>query len=268
MIFYIIPTIVLIICLAIIASILYKKLPGIASINVESIAKETENKVRNKIILDRLNRSLVKFKNFSIEILKPFQRNLEELSKKLHQKAIEMEKESLKKSQPLKQIDLSQKIADNIAEVEKYIDREEYEQAENLCIDILEIDRKNPEAYELLLKIYIELRDYKKARETARYLVKLLGKVKDGENNHRLAKAYADLGYIYELEDKPDNALTNYQKAVELESNNPRFLDLLLKISIILKDKNLATEAFNNLKKADPDNKKLPELKEEIDNLA
>ena len=78
---------------------------------------------------------------------------------------------------------------------------------------------------------------------------------------------YADLGWIYQLERKNTYALANFQKAVDCEPSNPRFLDLLLKISILLKNKDLAWRAYNGLKEADPENKKLPELKEEITTL-
>jgi tetratricopeptide (TPR) repeat protein len=78
----------------------------------------------------------------------------------------------------------------------------------------------------------------------------------------------AELGEVYELENKPDMALKQYQKAVEMEPSNPRLLDLLLKISIIMKRKDLAQQAFTDLRNADPENKKLAELQTEIDAMS
>jgi tetratricopeptide (TPR) repeat protein len=133
----------------------------------------------------------------------------------------------------------------------------------------VELNPRNAEVYEILTKIYLEKKEYKKAREVCRYLMKLLvkGVGETAPEKHRLANCYSDLGWIYELENRPAQAAVNYQKAVDLEPNNPRFLDLLLKISIILKNKNLANRVFNSLRQADPDNQKLADIKEEIKNL-
>lgn len=267
MIFYIIPTIIIIASLGVIFFIILKKLPGIASINVESIAQENQSKVRNKIMVARLNRKLVKLKNFIISLLRPLKGNIQELSKTLHQKAVEMERESMKKSQPLKKIDLGHEIGDKVEAIKKYMADQNFEAAEEECISVIGMNKDSLDAYELLSEIYIENKDYKKARETSRYLLKLLTRKKEAGDVHRLANCYADLGLIYQLEDKNSLASANFKKAAELEPNNPRFLDLFLKISIILKDKDLAVEAFNNLEKSDPDNQKLAEIREEIDSL-
>lgn len=272
MIFYLIPIAVIIISLLAILFIIAKNLPGIAAINTDSIAKEKDSKVRNKIMLERMNRKVIEGKRLFNDISKPIKEVLRDVSKNLHQKAVEMERETLKKSPPLKKIDLAQEISDKLEAIEKFMADQSFEEAEEMCISILEISSENMSAFELLADIYIETKDYKKARETLKFLIKIVQKNnKKGDPNagsHRLANAYANLGWVYQLEGRNNFALTNYKRAVALEGNNPRFLDLLLKISIILKDKNLAIEAFNNLEKANPDNQKLPEIKEEIEKLA
>ncbi|MBI3291103.1 tetratricopeptide repeat protein [Candidatus Falkowbacteria bacterium] len=267
MIFYIIPTIIIIASLVIIIFIIFKKIPSLAAINVESIAKEKESKVINKILMERLGRGIIDLKKAVTSLTKPVVENLTRRWNSLYRKALEIENENLKKSQPLKKIDLKQKIRERLIEAEKFIAEENFNSAEETCISVLEIDSVNPDAYEILSKIYRGKKDYKKARETCRFLLKLLNRNKALADETRLANCYADLGLIYQLENKPSSALKSFEKAIELEPNNPRFLDFLLKISIILKDKNKALEAFNNLKQADPDNKKLPELKGEIDSL-
>lgn len=263
MIFYIIPILIILASITGIVYILSKKFSNIANINIETIAKEKESKVINRIMADRLSRKVADSKKVVKEISQPIIDVLGQGFNNFYQKITELEKKSVK-NQPLKQIDVNQSIKEKLVEVKKFLAGQKFDQAENLSIEVIEMDNKNLEAYESLVEVYIETKDYKKARETCRYLVKLLGKYDD---NHRLANCYADLGTIYELENKMSLAMKNSQKAVEIEPNNPRFLDLLLKISIILKNKPLAQEVFESLKKADPDNGKLTELKEEIDGI-
>jgi len=268
MIFYIGPLIAILTSLVIIIYIVIKKLPNLAAINVESISKEKESKVRNRIMTDRLRRGALKFQRVLSEVSQPVATSLAGSWQKFYDKTLEMEKENLKKAQPLKKIDIKQDIKEKLAKAKGLMADQDFDQVEELCISVVSLDPKNLDVYELLTEIYLEDKDYKKARETCRYLLKLLLRGKfDSEGNgkkHRLANCYADLGTVYQLENRNNFALTNFKKAVQLEPSNPRFLDLLLKISIILRDKSLAVEAFNNLKKADPDNKKLPEIEEEI----
>jgi len=61
--------------------------------------------------------------------------------------------------------------------------------------------------------------------------------------------------------------LGSIKRSLEKHPNNPRYLDTMIEISIINKDKISALEAFDKLKEANPDNKKLEEWKKEIRKL-
>ena len=267
MFFYLISLIIIIVSLLIIIFVIVKKFPSLAAINVESIIQEKESKVRNRLILERLVRKFSDFKDLLAEIFGPLKNYFITKGDKFCQKITELEGESFKRSRPLKKIDVRQEIEEKLGVANKLLADEDFTKTEKVCISIIELDAKNLDAYEILGQVYSETKEYKKARETYRYLVKLLTKINNIDNKHRLANCCADLGLVYQLEGKNSYALNNYQKAIDLEPNNPRFLDLLLKICIILKNKNLAEKTFNDLKKADPDNKKLAELKGEIDSL-
>jgi tetratricopeptide (TPR) repeat protein len=272
MIFYLIPVIIIIVSLTIIFSVVVKKFPQLSVINVDSIPQEKENKVINKIMLERLQRNFLKYKKLILDILAPLIDLFIQTGKKIYQSIIDLERKNLQQEKPLSQIDINQQITEKHSEAQQAITGKDFEKAEELGIAIIKLNPKNLEAYQLLVTVYLELKDYRKARETCRYLIKLLlklGAEQEGNTErHHLANSYADLGWIYQLEKKNNYALLNYQKAVDLESNNPRFLDLLLKISIMLKNKNLALQVFENLKNADPENQKLPELEQEINELS
>lgn len=260
----------IILSLGIIAYFFVKKFPDMAIINIESIAQEKESKVRTRIMIERLDRGLGVFRKFLGKFSGPIFKKILDSVNQLYLKIFELEKSSFK-NKPLKEIDVYKNIQEKISEANKLISDGSFDKAEEVCIDILGIDSKNLDAYKLLCDVYQEKKDYKKARETCRYLVKMLLKDKaesDGNGKrHRLANSYADLGWIYQTEGKNDQAFANFQKAVELEPNNPRFLDLLLKISIILENKKLAEKTFLDLKNADPDNQRLDDLKDQINNL-
>ena len=271
MLVYIIPAIIIVASVLAILALVFKKLPDLAMIDVETIPKVKEDRVRNRIMQERLVRSVIGLKKNVGTLVKPAVEKMKSGSQNFYQKILELEKRSAAQATPLKIIDVNQEIKDKLAEAARLFKEGELEKAEELGAEAIGLDSKNPDAYELLVEIYIASREYKKARETARYLLKLLnhqGAAADASVlRRRLANCYGELGYIYELEHRYNYAFTNYQKAVELEPNNPRFLDLLLKISIMLKNKKVAIEVFSSLRQADPENAKLSEIKEEIDSL-
>ena len=270
MLIYFIPLAIIILSLLVILAIVIKKLPNLAAIRIETIPSEKEGQVKNRIITERLARKFLKFRQLMGELTKPLINQMAKSANEIYQKILELEKKNLT-PQPLKEIDVRQQVKEKLEQVKKFLDEKDLAAAETVCIEILQLDLKNLDAYQYLVGIYLEKKEYKKSRETLRYLIKLLVKIVNGREGdvekHRLANCYADLGWVYQLENKNTYALNYYQKAIELEPNNPRFLDLLLKICIILKNKNLAQEIFLALSNADPENQKLAEIRSEIENL-
>lgn len=269
MIFYLIPLVIIIASLSFIGFLIYKKMPQLAAINIKSVPAEKEQLVRNRIIIQRLYRKYTDTFSILRKIFKPLGKDIAAFFANLYQKILELEKKQLHQYQPLKQIDINQQINEKLEEVQQLISQGENEKAEDICIRVIELNPRNDQVYEILTNIYLEEKEYKKAKEVCKLLIKLLSRgVESGSvDKHRLANAFSTLGWAYQLDNKFTLAMANYRKAVDLEPSNPRFLDLLLKISIILKNKDLATKVFNDLRQADPDNQKLAEIREEIKNL-
>ncbi len=270
MLIYLLAGTILLISAGLMLYIIFQKMPNLAAINVETIPKEKEMKVKNRIMTERLARNYKSAINFLSKVLKPINNDLSNKVSRLYQQIMDLEKKI--QPQPLKALDLNHEIKEKLEAAQAAFAERDFDQAEELCIAVVELNPRNIDVYELLANIYLELKEYKEARETRRYLLKLLAKnFKENESSgekHRLANCYAELGWIYQLENRPEMALANFEKAVELEPSNPRFLDLLLKISIILNNKKLALQAFNSLRETDPDNQKLPELREQINSLS
>ena len=268
---YIVPIVIIGACIAGILWIVVRRFPDLTVLNVDSIPEEREGKVRDRMVQEKLQRNFKKAQQLTTSVFKPIGQGLQSKYQVFHQKIMDLEKQVQQVSQPLSQLDARTKTQELLERAAQHQEKDEYEQAETTFIEVLSNDNENLDAYDGLIEIYIEGRDYRKARETARFLIKLLQKpanIKATGGDHRLASALAELGEIYELENKPDMALKQYQKAVEMEPSNPRLLDLLLKISIIMKRKDLAQQAFTDLRNADPENKKLAELQTEIDAMS
>lgn len=148
-----------------------------------------------------------------------------------------------------------------------------YAEAEEKYIGVVERDHLNLSAYRGLGALYLKRREYRLAEEAYRYVLKLLKSKKfaslnpDVDLDHLLATAYAELGSVVEAREGVAAAAVHYRKAAVLEPNNPRYLDVLLKISILGKDQTSAQSALQRLREADPENAQLVSLQAEVDAL-
>ena len=85
--------------------------------------------------------------------------------------------------------------------------------------------------------------------------------------NDSVASRFAKLAALLENEKQYAPALEAMQQAVELESQNPKYLDNLTELAIMVGNKELAEEGYGKLRLVNPDNQKLPLLKEKIQSL-
>lgn len=164
--------------------------------------------------------------------------------------------------------------------------------SERLFIEAVKQNPREVEAYRGLGKTYLAMGKYKEAKETFEFLLKLkpgddrafnwLGRVAEAQgkraeaikyleesiksNDHSAVRFY-DLGRLYAAVKRPAAALRNFARALELEQNNPKYLDQLLEMSIITGDTGLAQETYNRFRLVNPENQKLPEFKQRIEEM-
>ena len=136
---------------------------------------------------------------------------------------------------------------------------EEYEKAEKKLIEVIGLDARCVEAYELLGQIYLRRKDYQLAEETFQFLLKLAPKD---------ASVQAYMGEVLEAKGRTGDALPFYEKAVELSPRNPRYLDFFISASIDQKNVDLAEKGLLLLKDANPENQKISGFEEKIKTLA
>lgn len=246
----------------IVLSIVLKKFPALAILDVDNIPGQKENEFKEKIMKARLERDLAHFGKFFIKIKKFLDKHLrvfENLYARLKNLA-EHHRRSQKLSWPEKQARLQELLSR--AEVD--FKEENFSEAENKLIEVIRLDNQNLAAFIELGDVYFSSKKYHEAKQTFEYALKLAlslkAKNEKPEINFRLAE-------INQVLPDLDAALDYIREALELVPNNPRYLDLLLELSIMKKDKNSAQEAWNKLEAVNPENNKLAAWKEKIENL-
>jgi tetratricopeptide (TPR) repeat protein len=255
----IIPLILILLSVGVIVFIIVRKFPVLSNVDVENIPEEKEKRFKEKIISNRLKRSVFKWSSKLIRLFGPIWRAIGNFFKWLWGKLHEM-KEGYKKEPVLKRSGAPGKINELFEEAEDLMRNNNYEEGEKKLIEIINLDNKNIEAFKRLGSLYLERKNFNEAAETFKHVLKLTGG-NDGEIYFDLSLARKETGDLV-------NALVNINSAMEFEPSNPRYLDTLLDISIMNKDKVLALKAYKKLKEVNPENQKLSDLKREIEELS
>jgi len=260
----IIALIIILICLAIILAIVYKKLPILASFDVSAIPQEKEMETKTKIMEERFLRKL----KFYYSKIAPFVKIIINFSQRKFQLILDKIKkwEEKYKSKTKKEIfvtkeefeSLEKKIEALLKDASDLTDREHYNEAEKKYLEILNLEPKNIKAFYGLGNIYFLQKQYDEARQTFEHILKL------NSSDHF---AYFEIAEILYRIKNFEEALYYLDKAIKLEPNSPKYLDLLVSTSIIVKDKDLAKKMLARLKEVNPENAKILEFEAQIKEL-
>jgi tetratricopeptide (TPR) repeat protein len=270
----IIPLFLMLISLIIIISIVVRKFPVLASLDVNTIQAEREAKFKEQIISKRLKRSYLKYYFKIINLIKPAGSSVSDFFKYIYKKLVEF-KENYNKQENVK-VDIFATIEKLFTEIDDATKNENQDLVEQKYIKIIGFDSKNIKAFKGLGKLYHDRKDYNESKQTFEHALRLLEKELEtqesngtgGENlKEQLSEIYYFLCLVAKDIENFDGSLLNIDKALEIQPNNPRYLDVKLEISIIKKDKNLALEVYEKLAETNPENKKLEELKKKIDEI-
>lgn len=238
----------------------FRKFSILTTIDVDSVPQEKLEQKKEDIIEMRLKRKLEWLKNKTNQIIRPFFRFLNNIFQLTYRKALELEKYYQEKSQPIsdKNNNNQQKVRALISEGEELYKDEDYGQAEKKFIQVISLDHMNIEAYDNLGRIYLAQKDYEHAIEAFQHALKL-----DEKNSG----VHCDVGLVYQELGDYKKAIMYLKKAIRLDPNNPKYLDALIEISILDKNSYLAKATYQKLQKANPENQKLAEIKEKIENI-
>src|SRR6056297_511853 len=248
----IIPLLLILVCLLVIIIVIARKFSLLSNLDIDNIPQEKEGRFKEKIAGNRIkkgifsqtgkigNKTGVIFKKISHWGRNCYNR-LSSLKKTYEQ---ELRSREEKKDNRLEIL---------WEEVENLNSKENFEEMENKLIEIIGLDSKNSFAFEKLGNLYFENKRYDEAKETYEYLLNLLG---EGEED-RQAKVYFYLAWTDTEREKYVEAFSNIKKALSISPHNPRYLDIMVEIAIMLKDKKGAREYLETLKEVNPENQKI-----------
>lgn len=292
----IVPIIVIILSLGVILLIASRHWTQALILDVASLPEEREARLKSTILETRLLRKLNEVWKKMSAVFMPAKNFLTagygQLAKRL--KGLERAYR-FHASSPLP--DSSQKseikLQDILAQAKSAVGENRLAQAEEQYLSVLKLNPAELEAYEGLGKVYVKRQEWEQARETFDYIIKnwpghdqafaLLALVEEMAGNLEKAKDlylhalsinnqavdyHLNLAGIYQELGDNEKALSSLQKAQALEPNNPKVLDQLLQMSILLGNKSLAEEVLEKIRKVNPEHGKLDELAEKVKALS
>ena len=254
-------------CLVIILAILFKKFPVLAILDVNNLPGDRETKFKDKIIKQRVERDLSKWGGSIAKVFlfvhKRFANFLDSTKNQL--KKIKL---NYKNSANISWSEKMKRTRELFVEVESYLKKENFSEAEERLVEIISLDDKNLKAFLKLADLYDLQKKWAEAKQTYEYALKLARKHKNDElimGDFNLSEIYWSLSWVFKELGEMEDAKQNIQEALDLEPNNPRYLDLILDLSIMKKDKESALYYLEKLAEVNPENNKLNELSERIE---
>jgi predicted Zn-dependent protease len=181
------------------------------------------------------------------------------------------------------------KLKNLIQEGEQDLQLESLDKAEHAFIAAIKMDVKSAPAYRGLAEVYLKKGSIEEAKQTFVFLLQLependsvmvkLAEIAESQNNtdeaieyyqravvanDSLSPRFAHLAELLLKVDHPLVAKEAILQAVELEPQNPKYLDLLIETAILCQDHKLADKGYQNLRLVNPENSKLSDFKDRI----
>jgi len=291
---YILLLVIILICALIISYIIVSKFSQLTLVETSTSSDEKQDGLKKALLEQRLKRQLFSGFKFLGTIVQPIWGKLVDSVDKLisiFKKKEEEYRHKLLHADFKEEVDKEQKISKLMTEADELLNDKKIKEAEVILIDILKLDTKHKEAYMKLARLYWDQKDYDHAIELYNYLLKIFvdseiysnlgeiaeerGNLKEAENNYISALelndevdiVYYNLAKLYNEQEELDKSLEMIRKSLEIQPNSPKYLDFLLQVSIMVQDKKLANETLQSLAKVNPENQKLEEYKELVDEL-
>lgn len=263
----IISLILILASIATIIAIIIKKFPALAILDVHNMTSEKEAKFKSTIMKARLERDLSRLGGLFGRLFLKLNKSWSKFLQSAHNN-LKKVKLSYKASERLPITEKEKIIRDLLREASALTKEEEFERAEDKLLEAISLDQKNVWAFFELGGVYEELKKYPEARQTYEYALKLSkqpkSEVDSEEPELSPQEIYFALAWLEKDAGNLAAAYDNVLEALEFEPNSPRYLDLILDLSIIRKDKVSALKYFERLAESNPENNKLAEIREEI----
>ena len=256
---YIIPAILLFISLGALAFIIIRKFPALVLIDVETIAKERDARVKKAMLTEHAAR----IEQAAVREIKLALRPLLALIKKAiqagHERILELERKYRHAAASAVGSRLLPKSVKKMMEEAESLERRgSINEAEQALVEVIKAEPKNAKAYEKLGRLYQRNRRFAEAEESFAFALTL---------NPEDASVHANLGELAQVKGDARAALEHFQAAVAIKPSNPRYLDFLLEAALGLGERDLARGVFVRLKDVNPENQKLAAFEQRIKDM-
>lgn len=263
--------------LAVLFFVFFHKMPLLANIDIANLPAEREAAKKQAIIDDRIRRQIAKHGWWWRSILNPVYQqikavfwrgygNLRKLDRQHSRTRLQSQGLNLQKSKQL------------LVDAEEALKKDDLAKAEELAVESLELDKSQIDSFVVLAEIYEEQKKYQEAEETWLYVVKRLTQKHQADRSRgrseearttaqQLAEYQFSLGQLCLRSGHLDRADQCLKQALKLEPKNPRYLDTMLEISIMRKDRVTAVPVFDTLAEINPANPNLADYQEQIRQL-
>ncbi len=298
--FNILFLLVVLICLGVIGFVVWKKTPQLSNLDVENLPQEKTSRKKHEIIKKRIEVHSREVKEKLGAKLRPFDKMWRQLQLKFRVYVGKIERlihheDMIKTKQEHSLLTVEEKDAklkNLIQEGEQNLHHGHLDKAEHAFIAAIKINAKSAPAYRGLAEVYLKKDSVEEAKQTFIFLLQLependavmvrLAEMAESQNNideaieyyqramvanDSLSPRFAHLTELLLKVNQPLVAKEAILQAVELEPQNPKYLDLLIETAILCQDKKLATQAYQNLRLVNPENSKLADFKGRIDKI-
>lgn len=288
--------VIILLGIAAIGFVVIRKFPQISNLDINSLPQEKVSRKKQEIISRRIEEQGKAFKASSEKFFVPLRKAWGQLQLKFRIYVGKIERlwhheqtHKQKVESNLSPEELEQKINQLIADGEQCLQLNQFDRAEEKFIAVIKLNNRVAAAYRGLGDAYFARELLEEARETYRFvlqlepeddsvLVKLAGIAESQGDleeaieyyqkavlvNDSLSPRFAKLAELLVKIGQPEAAREAALGAIELEPQNPKYLDLLAEVAILCRDKALADRAYNDLRLVNPENNKLADLRERI----
>jgi len=257
---WLVPLIVLIIAIAVIVFLGLRHLNEVAAVDVSTDPKRAKRDQKMNMYVKRISRLGDEKTKTAKSAAGSVSRGLKKSVKGLYKRAQALERHYKRLQKETQQgVAGTREVRETLRkEAEDLIDKGSFAAAEQRLIELLSLDQKNSDVYEILGNLYMKMRQWDQARQTFQYAHAL---VPDD------ASIVTSLGELAMRDGQTKEAVAFFNTAVDLKPNNPKYLDFLIESSILADDRKLAIKGLKLLKVANEDNKKIPEFEERVHSM-
>lgn len=280
--------------IAIVATV-SRHLGSLANVNVDDQPEAGPNRLKRDLLEQRLRRRLQHLSGPAFGRVRGWGSSLYGTLHRAAERLVELEETYRRRllRRPLGDVLAHQQaIASLLREAELLELDEKFDQAERRYLDVLKLDSRHVETYELLGRLYYRQRRYDEARQTFEFLTRLHGGAEAGYGglglvaaergdlaaaaaayrqslrlNPDVASVHYNLAKVHAALDDLDSAAREVGAAIALEPANPRYLDYGVEVAILQRDRSAAQELLDRLAEANPENTKLAQHREAIEAL-